>query len=522
MLQSESERRSPLLPVAIALVTVGTLLLVAAALQPSLHVIGVADGGAVTPAAFGDLRIEAGPATQAQLDGVPVPLSREGERAKLDVPAPAEGRHTLVVTSPGEAVPGWGASKEITFDVDATPPAVALDVPEPVELGQPSVITGRALGAETVTALGETVDVADDGSFSVPVQPGTAAVDLAAVDAAGNTATRQMPVHVKHPGMRAVHVSALAWSSDSLREPILQMAKEGRINTVQLDIKDESGEIGYASKVPLALEIGASKGYYDARAALDQLHAAGLRVVGRVVAFRDPILAEASWASGRKDRVLQQADGSPWSGKYGKYAFTNFANPDVRGYNIALAEEAAELGFDEILYDYVRRPDGKVSSMRIAGLNTTPEQSIADFVGDTRSVIRKHGALLGASVYGIAATRPTEIAQDISKIADRADYVAPMVYPSHWGNGEYGVANPEAEPYDITARSLADFRSITGGRHNAVIPWLQAFSLRHTYGPAEVRAQIEAAESNGMSSFLLWNASCRYDAEGLVVEPFAP
>jgi hypothetical protein len=85
-----------------------------------------------------------------------------------------------------------------------------------------------------------------------------------------------------------------------------------------------------------------------------------------------------------------------------------------------------------------------------------------------------------------------------------------MVYPSHWGRGEYGVTNPESSPYDITARSLADFVKLTHGSATAVIPWLQAFTLRVPYGAAEVRAQIEAAESNGIRSFILWDPNCRY------------
>jgi hypothetical protein len=273
--------------------------------------------------------------------------------------------------------------------------------------------------------------------------------------------------------------------------------------------------------VPLAVEIGAAKGHYDARAALDQLHAAGLRVVGRIVAFRDPVLGKASWKAGRTEQLVRNLDGTPYSGGYGSYAFTNFANPVVRAYNIALAEEAAALGFDEILYDYVRRPDGAITRMEFPGLTVTPERSIADFLAETRPAVRKHGALLGASVFGIAATRPTQIAQDIPAMAPYVDYVAPMVYPSHWRAGEYGVGNPEAEPYDITARSLADFVRLTQGSATAVIPWLQAFSLRYAYGPAELRAQIDATAANGITSFLLWDPDCRY-LQAAALRPVEP
>src|SRR5918999_638565 len=480
-----------LLPTAAALIVAGALVLVLAWLQPDVTVNGVSDGGSAPPAALRNIEITAladPAAVEVLLDGAPAPVRRDGARFTLDASALPEGEHTLVIRSPDAAMPLPGLGTHIDFTVDATPPALVVDPVPP-------------------TALDE---LDDDGAFTITVPPGGADVDLLARDEAGNTAAQKVPIPVRHPGMRAVHLTSHAWSAPSLREPVLQLARDGRIDAIQLDIKDESGQVGYASQVPLAVEIGASRAYYDARAALDQLHAAGVRVVGRIVVFRDPVLGAVSWREGRTERLVQKSDGTPYSGGYGQYSFTNLANPEVRAYNIALAEEAAGLGFDEILYDYVRRPDGDVSGLHFEGLTTTPERSIADFLAETRPKVRKHGALLGASVYGISATRPTQIAQDITLMAPFADYVAPMVYPSHWGRGEYGVANPESQPYDITARSLADFVKLTQGTPTSVIPWLQAFSLRVPYGAAEVRAQIEAAEANGIHSFILWDPNCRY------------
>ena len=89
------------------------------------------------------------------------------------------------------------------------------------------------------------------------------------------------------------------------------MITEKRINTVELDLKDEDGIVGYASDVKLARDIGAVQASYDLKAALDELHGLGVRVIGRIVAFRDPILAKAAWAAGNADWVLQTPDGSP-------------------------------------------------------------------------------------------------------------------------------------------------------------------------------------------------------------------
>jgi hypothetical protein len=449
------------------------------------------------------------------VDGAKADVRQDGNRLVLTQPALADGPHEITARVPS-AVPLLG-DHEVTrkFTVDSAPPVLAVDAAQVQDLRAPVSLKGKADGAVTMSVDDRPVALGPDGTFSVQLDSAPASVRMSAQDAAGNTTSEQVPVQARHPGMRAVHMTALAWTSSALREPVLQLAREGRIDTIELDIKDESGEVGYDSQVPLAREIGASKKYYDAAAVVEQLHTAHVRLVGRIVAFRDPILARASWTSGKPDRVLQTVDGKPWSGSYGQYAFTNFANPDVTGYNIALATEAAHLGFDDILYDYVRRPEGALAQMRIPGLAGTPQEAIADFLKRSHDAVRSNGAFLGASVFGIAAQRPEPVAQDIPSIAKVVDYVAPMVYPSHWGPGEYGVAQPEAQPYDITARSVNAFVAKTKDTGAQVFPWLQAFSLRKAYGPAEVKTQIAASRDNGATSFLLWNASCRYDPASL-------
>ena len=189
--------------------------------------------------------------------------------------------------------------------------------------------------------------------------------------------------------------------------------------------------------------------------------------------------------------------------------------PVVRRYNIDLARAAGRAGVDEVLLDYVRRPDGPRSSMRFAGLTTSPEAAIVTFLAQMRKALGSTRTLLGASVFGVAATRPGEVAQDIPAIARHVDYIAPMVYPSHWGPGEYDVADPNAQPYEIVRRSLEDFAGQVRGTQARVVPWLQDFSLGRTYGPDEVRAQIRAARDAGMPEFILWDAGVRYTAGAL-------
>ncbi|WP_447007851.1 putative glycoside hydrolase [Saccharothrix isguenensis] len=509
----------PAVGVVVLLLIAGVVTTIVYGRGVGLAVAELSNGIAVTPSGVERVSIttadpEGLDRVTVHVDGQPVEVRRADGRMTLSGVKLAEGLHTLSVraVNPLPWMPDAVVLRE--FTVDGTPPSLEVDVVEAESPRGPVKVRGSADGADSVLVGDQEVPVRD-GRFEASLSTAPTMIRVEANDAAGNARHHEVPVKVTHPGMRAVHMSAAAWATPSLRDPVLAMAREGRIDTVQLDIKDESGEIGYESQVPLARQIGATRNHYDARAAIEELHGMGLRVVGRLVAFRDPILGKASWDSGARDRVAQNASGAPWSAHYGQYAFTNFANPEVRDYNIAIAKEAAELGFDDILYDYVRRPDGPLGQMVFPGLTTTPEQSIVDFLRDNRAAVRPLGAYLGASVFGIAAHSPQDVAQDIPAISTHVDYVAPMVYPSHWGSGEYGVDNPNAKPYDIVRASVADFVRITEGTGATVIPWLQAFSLGHNYGPGEIQAQVVATADAGAPSFLLWNAACAYGSAGL-------
>lgn len=519
-------RRRRILVVGAALLVLLGVVVAAVLLWPrpvSVAIDGVQDDallGAADLEGFA-LTITPGPETDpsvvlAQLDGAPVPLESEGGSLVLRPDRLADGAHELRVEIPAEGPFGRGETVERSFTVDTTAPSVGLeDSVQATSLTDPLTVQGTVEGAEEVSVEGAEVTLAD-GSFEATFPSPPSEVVVLAADTAGNTTTAEMAVSVTHPGMRAVHMTGLAWASDELREPIIDLVEAGKIDTIELDIKDEAGIVGYESQVPLAREIGATQDYYDPRAAVEEIHALGARVVGRIVAFRDPVLGEYSWMNGAPERVVQTTSGEAYGGQnYGDYSFTNPANEEVQQYNIDLAKEAASLGFDDILWDYIRRPDGSLDKFVFPGIEGDPSAEIVEFLADSRAAVRPEGAYVGVSVYGIASTRGAQIAQDVPAMVEHADYIAPMVYPSHWGPGEYGVADPNAQPYDIVAASLADFTEIAEGTDVLIVPWLQDFSLGMTYGPAEVRAQIDAAAANGIDSFLLWNAASRYTGAAL-------
>jgi hypothetical protein len=209
----------------------------------------------------------------------------------------------------------------------------------------------------------------------------------------------------------------------------------------------------------------------------------------------------------------------------GKYAgFTSFAHERVRQYHYDLAEEALQAGVDDILWDYIRRPGGPEEEYYFGGLEegVTPGESVASFLGEADEIVERYHGGHGASVFGIAATRPTQIAQDIPAMAEHLDYISPMVYYSHWGPGEYDVPDPNADPYAITHRSLLDFIESVEGTDTRVVPWLQDFRLGGPHGEHEVREQLRAAADAGIDEWIMWDPSVRYTRSAYDVLPDPP
>jgi hypothetical protein len=431
-----------------------------------------------------------------------------------------EGTHTLSFSIDQPFVP-WPVTRSWTFTVDRSRPTIRITEPtRPAVRGAPVTLAGVVDEPSTVTVDDAPVDVASDGTFSVTFpSPPAGLVSVRAVDRAGNSRgiRTSIPVIARTPLVptRAVHMTAISWETDYLREPVLDMLRKGLINSIELDLKDESGIVGYDSRVPFAREIGAVEPSYELRKAVEEIHSLGGRVVGRVVAFRDPVHAKWAWDHGQRDQVIQTPGGDPYAG-YG--GFTNFADPVVRKYNIDIAREAAEAGVDDILYDYIRRPDGPLDTMEFPGLKGGAQASIVSFLAEARDALEPTGAFLGASLFGIAAFRPEEVAQDVDRIARNVDYVAPLIYPSHWGPGVYGVDDPESEPKLIVQESVKHFQELVKGSGARVVPWLQDFSLRVPYGAKEVCAQVRGAEAEGIREWIMWDANVTYTKAGCLKE----
>jgi hypothetical protein len=315
--------------------------------------------------------------------------------------------------------------------------------------------------------------------------------------------------------VRGVHVTmALAGLAGKIDEYIAM--KSAGLNTIELDVKDENGEVGFPVKVPLAHRVGSARPYYDAQRVVAKIHAAGLYLVGRVVTFEDPVLS-----AGAPQLAIRRTDGSRWLTSAG-LGWTNPYDRRVWKYNVDIAVQAAKLGFDEIQFDYVRFPsDGDLSLIRYPGAHAQPMGwTVPMFAKYAASRLHPLGVRVSVDVFGLSATRNLGIGQFPRRISPYVDTIYPMVYPSHYTSGEYNIINPDSRPGTTVAYSLRDFRDAVRGRKTNLIPWLQDFSIGRTYRLSDVQDQIQAARLEHSKGFMLWNASGLYTVKALSTKPF--
>ena len=360
-----------------------------------------------------------------------------------------------------------------------------------------AVAVGFLLAVTAILAAGARFVIQDDHAAVAGAKASPAPVKSVAQRPSAPVKTpRKLPDEV-----RGIHVTMGLASLEGKLAEYLELVDDG-LNTIELDVKDENGEVGFVtSAVPLAREVNAARPYYKPRAAARMIHAKGVYLIGRVVVFEDPLLS-----TGRPELALKNPDGSVWRNDAG-LGWTNPYDKRVWDYNVSLAEVAARAGFDEIQFDYVRFPsDGDVDSIVFPNKTSkAPGWVIAEFVHYAAKRLKPLGVRVSTDVFGLAATRDLGIGQIPRRISKYVDAVYPMVYPSHYGAGEFGLEDPNASPGPTVEWSLSDFRRELRKSDAQLIPWLQDFSYGRTYGLEDVRAQIEAARLMGARGYLLWN-----------------
>ena len=329
------------------------------------------------------------------------------------------------------------------------------------------------------------------------------------------------PFVARPPVVRGLYVNRWAAISRKMWN-LIDIAKRTEVNALVIDVKDDRGYVLYRSSVPLARAIGADTvnpmPLSRLRAVLDTMRANGILPIARIVVVKDPLLAQAK----REWAVKRRSDGKPWLDARGN----PWLDPHQRGvweYAADLAAEAVKYGFSEVQFDYVRFPDDprliRQASFPLAN-GRERDEVIRQQLGYLRSRVNPLGVPMAIDVFGLTTTNTTDmgIGQRWEQFADQADVVLPMTYPSHYGRGTYGIARPNANPYDVIDHALADGIARNRNVPNAaeIVPWYQDFTLGAPhYGAKQVRAQMQAGYDHGIRSWILWNPGSRYTLSAL-------
>lgn len=336
--------------------------------------------------------------------------------------------------------------------------------------------------------------------------------------------------------VRAVYLSGSAAGNKAIIKHIIDLAKISELNAVVIDVKDDRGKVNYASDITEVKQNSAYQTFYDVKNVLDTLHENDIYVIGRIVNFKDP------WMSTKRaDLAIKRPNGQLWR-ENTTTPWLNPYNEEVWKYNISIAKEAVDKGFDEIQFDYVRFPDARKSDVNY-GTNPIPKaDAINNYLRNAYKEIHEgKGIPLSADIFAIVCESPGDtegIGQVLEGAGKEIDYISPMIYPSHYANASHGMMGngvgqsingvnftaPDLKPYEVVYNALLKTKNrITkvDGYKAKVRPYLQDFTASYiknkayyqTYGPEQVKQQKKAVYDAGFEEWILWDPSCTYTEE---------
>lgn len=280
------------------------------------------------------------------------------------------------------------------------------------------------------------------------------------------------------------------------------------------DVKEIDGYVFYPSEVPLVAETGADN--HTVIPDLDNYvrywHDQGIYLAARIVIFKDINLAR-----NRPDLAIQRVGGGLWSNREGS-VWVDPSNEETQEYILALVEELAKAGVDEIQFDYIRFPTlGSVNETRynFDEAGTEKYEIIRDFIVKVHDRLAPYESKLSLDVYGVIVWNngydARSTGQRMECLGQYIDVVYPMVYPSHFGPGFAGFDKPGDNPYYFVDESIRLFQEYLEGTDTEIRPWIQAFAWGVSdYGQWYIDDQIRATNDRGVKGYALWNASNNY------------
>ena len=329
-------------------------------------------------------------------------------------------------------------------------------------------------------------------------------------------------IHKPSPSeVKALYITAYTAGNKNRREDLVKVIEDTELNAIVIDIKDASGRVFFNTDVPLVDKIGAEQiRIPDLKEFLIELRKKGIYTIARIVVFQDPYLAESM-----PEIALKSTSGNIWRDYKGQ-AWVDPTNKLIWDYNLDIVKEAIDLGFDEINFDYIRFPsDGNIRTIVYANLdnNSSYEDKnrvMKEFYEYVNQRMQFEKIITSADLFGMTLWRSDgmNIGQRLEDAAPNFDFIAPMVYPSHYPSGFEGFANPAENPYEIIYRSLVAGQPKIEGQRAKLRPWLQDFDLGAVYTPEMIVAQKKATYDGGGQGWMLWNASNNYTIGGLEAE----
>ena len=310
---------------------------------------------------------------------------------------------------------------------------------------------------------------------------------------------------VANGGVKGIYLSGYHFLKEEKINPIKDILSNTVVNAIVLDVKSDNGHLLYDSEISEVENLKNERIKYDTQTLLSFKKEFDIYLIGRVVAFQDPIFSRNYPESAIKDISTSK----PYT-QDGQY-FLDPSDSKSREYILNVALEACLLGFDEIQFDYIRYPDtsyqGLVYDEESNFENRT--KNINSFLQNATELLHDNGCLSSADIFGyvLNAKNDNGIGQYLETIVNTVDFISPMVYPSHYSKGSFGYSYPNNFPYEIVTAALNDGLS-RGVKEKNLRPFLQGF----WHSSEDVRLNIKAAEDKGLE-WIIWNNSSVYQKD---------
>ena len=306
-------------------------------------------------------------------------------------------------------------------------------------------------------------------------------------------------------GIKGIYISGYDFLKKEKIDPIKNILSNTVVNTVVLDVKTDNGHLLYDSEIPEVEELKNERIKYDTQTLKSFKEEFNIYLIGRVVAFQDPIFSRTYPNSA----VTDISTSKPYS-QDGQY-FLDPSDSTTREYILNIALEACLLGFDEIQFDYIRYPDSSYTGLVFDEESNFENRTknINSFLQNATGLLHNNGCLASADIFGyvLNSNNDTGIGQYLETIVNTVDFISPMVYPSHYSKGSFGYSYPNNFPYEVVTAALNDGLS-RGVQKKSLRPFLQGF----WHSSEDVRLNIKAAEDKGLD-WIIWNNSSVYDED---------